>query len=225
MFVFHLIAGYKGSGKDSFYEYLTTNDNQKLLKFKMINFLNEEFLKCGSFYLKKHYRIGLADQVKNLVHEELGIKFKDQATAELAKENLLFYDKISKVHRNLRSYYIEKGMIMRGIDPDFWCNYAYKNIIKSIPDSESEETHIFITDWRFENEKTFFESYGKVITYRVFRTCSDNNDYSQESEHSLDKVMTDYLIGEDDYDLLKAREKFPQYHKSILNKFLTNILY
>ncbi len=224
MFVFHLISGYKGSGKDSFYDYLTTNDNYRLYKFKNINFLNDEQLNSGSFYLKKHYRIGLADQVKNLVHKELGVKFKDQATAELAKENLLFFDKISNSYRSLRSYYIEKGMIMRGIDPDYWCRYAYENIIKKIPiDESSEETHIFITDWRFENEKVFFENYGKVITYRVFRSCSDNEDYTQESEHSLDDVMTDYLIGGNDDDIVKAKEKFPQYHKPMMNKFFTKI--
>jgi hypothetical protein len=213
MIIFHLISGYKGSGKDSFYNYLI---GEKDYKFEIFNYSRDVpyYLDFGVFKDTKHYRIGIADQVKNLVHKELNIKFKDQTTAEMSKENLLIYDKISKTYHPLRYFYIEKGMIMRDIDPDYWCNYAYENIISpklSSPESDSSEIHIFITDWRFENEKTFFEKYGKVITYRVFRSCANNEDYSQESEHSLDKSKVDFFILGDTSDIELAKKKFPPY--------------
>lgn len=209
MFVFHLISGYKGSGKDSFYKYLIGQNN---FNFEIFNFSKDYYIDCGLFEYEKHHRIGLADQVKILVNNQLGIKFKDQITAELSKENLLFYDKISDSYMPLRYFYIQKGMAMRDINPDFWCNYAYENIIKNLA-NEDEDVNIFITDWRFENEKKFFEKYGKVITYRVFRSSSDNNDFSQISEHSLDNELVDFFILGDLSDIALARQKFPPYFK------------
>lgn len=211
MFIFHLISGYKGSGKDSFYKYLIGEKDYNFENFN-ISKKEEYTLKYGYFKDKTHYRIGLADQVKNLVHNELNIKFNDQTTAELAKENLLFYDKISNSYFPLRHFYIEKGMTMRSINPDFWCNYAYENIIKPLGKESisfpEKEIHIFITDWRFENERKFFEKYGKVITYRVFRSCAVNRDYSQESEHSLDNYPVDYFVLGDSSDNDFARSLF-----------------
>jgi hypothetical protein len=245
MFVFHLLSGYRGSGKDSFYYYLQKNSpyNFTILKSDdstdTVPFYNETIsleskipetknsleskipetkrsLESKIPETKRSLRVGLADEVKTLVHEELGIKIDNLQLLDLAKNYLQFYDNISGKYFPLRHFYIKTGMNMRTIDPDFWCKKGLEKIYKSFPDGvKSEEViNVFITDYRFPNEKAYFEKFGKVITYRIFSPYVNGlNTIGVESEHSLDNEVTDYLVLRNPEDFSDAISIFPFYKK------------
>jgi hypothetical protein len=207
MFIFHLLAGYRGSGKDSFYYYLKKNSPLEFTILKSPNSNEYNPLHIFNFLEKdqKFLRIGLADEVKTLVHEELGIKIDNLQLLDLAKNHLYFHDKISNNYVPLRNFYIKTGMAMRDIDMDFWCIKGMEKLIKKYPEGlkSDEIINIFITDYRFPNEKAYFEKFGKVITYRVFSSYINGlNTIGVESEHSLDQEVTDYLV-------LRKPEDFP----------------
>ena len=208
MFVFHLLSGYRGSGKDSFYYYLKKNSPYNFTVLK-----SPDFNESNIIDISKCIRIGLADEVKTLVHEELGIKIDNLQLLDLAKNHLQFYDKISGDYLPLRHFYIKTGMEMRAIDPDFWCKKGLEKLIKKFPDSE-EVINVFITDYRFPNEKAYFEKFGKVITYRVFNPYINGlNTVGVESEHSLDNEITDYLVLRKMEDFQDSLTIFPFYEK------------
>lgn len=219
MFIFHLLSGYRGSGKDSFYysisqnlelEFTVLKDPSKVLK----NNIFEDSYICDIHKVSKSPRIGLADEVKTLVHEELGIKMTNYKLVDLAKNHLHFYDKISGEYVPLRNFYIKTGMAMRAIDPDFWCKKAMEALLKKFPDkiNSSEIINVFVTDYRFPNEKAYFEKYGNVITYRVFSGFVNGlNTLGEESEHSLDNEVMDYLVLRSLKDFGDAIHIFPYY--------------
>jgi hypothetical protein len=233
MFIFHLLSGYRGSGKDSFYFYLQKNSPWKFTILKYDNskdnvpFYNETIsleskipetasLESKIPETKRSLRIGLADEVKTLVHEELGIKIDNLQLLDLAKNYLQFYDNISGKYFPLRHFYIKTGMAMRSIDPDFWCKKGLEQLIKKYPNGvKSEEViNVFITDYRFPNEKAYFEKFGKVITYRIFSPYVNGlNTLDIESEHSLDNEITDYLVLRNPEDFSDAIDIFPFYKK------------
>jgi hypothetical protein len=210
MFIFHLLAGYRGSGKDSFYHYLQQNSSFNFSILKSVEFEECNYLEKTNKFL----RIGLADEVKTLVHEDLGIKIDNIQLADLAKNHLYFYDKVSGNYVPLRNFYIKTGMTMRNIDPDFWCKKAMDRIYQNFPNGlNSEEIiNIYITDYRFPNEKKYFSQFGKIITYRIFSSYTDGlNTLGIESEHSLDNEITDYLILRKIEDFSDAINIFPFY--------------
>jgi hypothetical protein len=216
MFVFHLLAGYRGSGKDSFYYYLQRNSPYNFILLKSPSYVEYNPVYIFNFLEKesKSLRIGLADEVKTLVHEDLGIKIDNLQLLDLAKNHLYFHDKITGEYVPLRNFYIKTGMAMRDIDPDFWCKKGMEHINKIFPEGlKSEEIiNIFITDYRFPNEKAYFEKFGKVITYRIFSSNINGlNTLGIESEHSLDKEITDYLVLRKVEDFSDAVNIFPYF--------------
>ena len=233
MFIFHLLSGYRGSGKDSFYYYLQKNSpyNFTILKSDdskdTVPFYNDKNSLESKIPETKRsleskipetasLRVGLADEVKTLVHEELGIKIDNLELLDLAKNYLQFYDNISGKYFPLRHFYIKTGMEMRTIDPDFWCKKGLEQLIKKYPNglTSEEVINIFITDYRFPNEKAYFEKFGKVITYRIFSPYVNGlNTVGIESEHSLDNEVTDYLVLRNLEDFSDAVSIFPFYKK------------
>ncbi len=223
---YHLICGYKRSGKDTFYKKILSLKNKDLdpteCQESEISFyiLGKEKMLLGSveplFYSSKKglMRMAMADMVKEEINEYFKISFKTKECAELAKDNLNFYDEESKTYRSLRSYYIEHAMKMRAINPDHWCNRAY---IKMLLDETSDfDVDYVITDWRFKNERTFFENSkskdSRIFTYRIFRKETDDENFFDESEHSLDNELTDFLVVGNENDIEFVKKKFPQYH-------------
>lgn len=216
---YHLICGYKRSGKDTFYNKILRLKNKDIedpesetcfyILSKEKTFLGSiEPLFC--FPKKSLIRIAMADMVKEEINEYFKISFKTKECAELAKDNLNFYDEESKTYRSLRSYYIEHAMKMRAINPDHWCNRAYMKML--LDETSDFDVDYVITDWRFKNEKTFFDKNGKVFTYRIFRKETDDENFFDESEHSLDNELTDFLVVGSESDIEFAKKKFPQYH-------------
>jgi hypothetical protein len=180
MFTFHLLCGYRGSGKDSFYFYLQKNSPWKFTILKSNNskdnvpFYNETLsleskipetasLESSIPETKRSLRIGLADEVKTLVHEELGIKIDNLQLLDLAKNYLQFYDNISGKYFPLRHFYIKTGMAMRSIDPDFWCKKGLEQLIKKYPNGvKSEEViNVLLLIIDFQMKKLILEKFGK----------------------------------------------------------------
>jgi hypothetical protein len=215
----HLIAGYKGSGKDSFYKKIIDKNNIK--KYNQCEESVPYFYiltKPGcidtnfSFYNTVPTRKALADAVKEEVHTKLGLKFTNLECQELAKEHLLLKDESGTLNP-LRYYYIKYALEMREKDIDHWC--------KKIDSSENMiSDEIMITDFRFLNERIYFESKYDVLTYRVFRKEKDNTNLDDISEHQLDNEITDFLVvgSIDDIDFVKT--KFPQYNDYEISFFV-----
>jgi len=222
---FHLICGYKRSGKDTFYKKIQTgafykhteDPSQDTNKHSLNHYTNIYLESEPRFYilskpgtttsievLKNSIRIAMANMVKQEVNHNLRIGFK---TKELAKDNLTIYDNEKGKYRVLREYYIEHAMKMREMNPDHWCHQSYLHLLTS----EEENDNVVITDWRFKNEKEFFENYGPVITYRIFRSETDDENFFDVSEHSLDQENTDFLVLGNLKDIERAKSKFPQY--------------
>jgi hypothetical protein len=230
---YHLICGYKHSGKDTFYKKLVIPNTIKKYKetFDPLN-PNHVFAQCGEYGAKTLYfyilakpgcidsgfqfyenipplRLAMADMVKEEIHEYFKINFTSKECAELAKDNLHFYDEESGSYRSLRSYYIEHAMKMRKSNPDHWCVKAYTH---NLLNSDDTVTDIAITDWRFVNERNFFDRVGQTLTYRIFRSEADDENFFDESEHDLDKEITDFLVVGCVEDIAVAKKKFPQYY-------------
>lgn len=209
--IIHLVAGYKGSGKDSFYKKISNKENIK--KYTQCNELQPYFYiltKPGCidtnycFYKTVPIRKALADAVKHEVHMKLGLTFTSLECQELAKEHLYLKDEHDESGslKPLRYYYIKHALEAREKDIDHWC--------KKIDSEISEE--IMITDFRFRNERIYFETKYDVLTYRVFRKEADNNNLSDVSEHQLDDQITDFLVVGNVNDIDYAKQKFPQYN-------------
>jgi hypothetical protein len=228
---YHLICGYKHSGKDTFYKKLSTPNAIKKHKeaFDPLNpnhtalYSSECDTKIPYFYILAKpgcidsnfqfyqnlspMRMAMADMVKEEIHEYFQINFSTKECAELAKDSLNFYDEESGKYRSLRSYYIEHAMKMRKINPDHWCTKAYtSNLINS-----EDICDVAITDWRFVNERNFFDRVGQTLTYRIFRSEADDENFFDESEHDLDKEISDFLVVGNIEDIVAAKKKFPQY--------------
>ena len=209
----HLVAGYKGSGKDSFYKKIIDINNIK--RYTQCSEFQPYFYiltKPGCidtnfyFYKTVPIRKALADAVKEEIHTKLGLKFTNMECQELAKEHLLLKDENdneSGALKPLRYYYIKYALEAREKDIDHWC--------KKIDYGDKISSEIMITDFRFLNEQIYFESKHDVLTYRVFRKEKDNNNFSDSSEHQLDNEITDFLVVGSIDDIEYAKDKFPQY--------------
>ena len=105
---------------------------------------------------------------------------------------------------------------MRKKDIDHWCKKIdYDNlencIISDKPYEDEISEEIMITDFRFLNERIYFESKYDVLTYRIFRKEADNNNLNDVSEHELDDEITDFLVIGSMSDIDHAKQKFPRY--------------
>jgi len=128
---------------------------------------------------------------------------------ELAKEHLYLKDECGDL-KPLRYYYIKHALEMREKDIDHWC----KKIDNDLDNIETVTipSEIMITDFRFLNERIYFESKYDMLTYRVFRKEKDNSNLEDISEHQLDNEITDFLVIGSLDDIGFAKAKFPQYH-------------
>jgi len=216
---YHLICGYKRSGKDTFFK--------KIISCKLKEYLEpcseteEPFFyiltnpghtgKEFEFFELPPVRVALADLVKKEVNEDFKIKFHSLEAEEIAKDSFSFYDVNENRYRTLREYYIERAMKKRQEDPNHWCKKALE--------SAEKDKELIITDWRFLNERIFFENQAPSITYRIFRSETMDTNFDDETEHSLDKEITDFLVVKTLEDIEIAKERFPQY-KNFTIKFV-----
>jgi len=223
----HLVCGYKRSGKDTFY---------KSLKNGIIKNINpgedtgSEFNPNPYFYIFSHSynetidlsevfleQASFAAMVKKEVQTYFQISFKKPEVEDICKDNLEFFDEDQKKMRTLREYYIEHAMKMRTQDSDHWVKATEKYIFCKQKDSREQ---FMITDWRFPNERLYFEKNFSSITYRIFRDEADDENFFDVTEHSLDNEITDFLVLGNLEDVEKAKLKFPQYKDYVLTQVL-----
>lgn len=222
---YHLICGYKRSGKDTFFHKLSKLKNitidENLDPSQCQESGTHFYILCKPGCLDSNFcfnkktliRTAMADMVKEEIHDYFKLNFTSKECAELAKDHLTFYDEETMVYRSLRSYYIEHAMKMRKINPDHWCNKAYVNLLMSDTiQNDHENNDVGITDWRFKNEKLFFEKVGEVKSYRIFRKETNDENFFDTSEHELDNEITDFLVVGSIEDVEVAKKKFPQYY-------------
>lgn len=204
----HLVSGYKGSGKDTFYTFLK---EQNFFDGKVFYIYgNPHNPDIKDYYtllhsIKNPARVALSDPVKQETNSLLKIRLLHPKLAELAKEHLLLFDQHRQDYRTLRSYYVEYATQMRRRDQDYWC----KKLHSELRYIDTED--IVITDWRFPNEKKYFEKHFSCLTYRVFRSEAIDRDLGDESEHSLDTEVADYLVLSNPADFAIAKALLPQY--------------
>jgi hypothetical protein len=220
----HLVCGYKRSGKDTFYKSLKKGILEK------VNPGEDITPKVPYFYIFSHShdinldlsevfleQASFAAMVKKEVQKYFQISFKKSEVEDLCKDNLEFFDEEKKKYRTLREYYIEHAMNMREKDSDHWAKATEKYIFCKQKDSREQ---FMITDWRFTNERIYFEKNFSSITYRIFRDEADDENFFDITEHSLDNEITDFLVLGSLEDVEKAKVKFPQYKDYILTQVL-----
>jgi hypothetical protein len=223
----HLVCGYKRSGKDTFY---------KSLKSGIIKNINpgedtgSELKPNPYFYIFSHSynqnidlrevfleQASFASMVKKEIQKYFQISFKKSEVEDLCKDNLEFFDEEKEKYRTLRDYYIEHAMNMREKDSDHWAKATEKYIFCKQKDSREQ---FMITDWRFPNERIYFEKNFSSITYRIFRDEADDENFFDVTEHSLDNEITDFLVVGSLEDVEKAKLKFPHYKDYVLTQVL-----
>ena len=223
----HLVCGYKRSGKDTFYKTISKGtiviynpgeklENKPIFYIFAPSYIFPEDLQFPTETVKQ---VSLANMVKKEINDYFHIGFLQPGLEDICKDYLTFYDEEKGRHRTLREYYIEHAMKMRKTDPDHWCKEIEKFMImdsdvSASPSANSKE--FMITDWRFPNERIFFEKDFPSVTYRIFREEADNENFFDETEHSLDFEITDFLVVGKEEDIEKAKKRFPQYRDYIL---------
>ena len=218
----HLVCGYKRSGKDTFYKTISKgtivnyNPGENIEDFPLFYILAPSYVFPEDLEFPKENltQMSLASMVKKEIHDYFHIGFKTPELEDICKDHLTFFDEEKERHRTLREYYIEHAMEMRKKDPEHWCKEVEKFIISSpLNISQSE---FMITDWRFPNERIFFEKNFPSVTYRIFREAADDENFFDETEHGLDFEITDFLVVGKIEDIEKAKKRFPQYNEYVL---------
>jgi hypothetical protein len=223
----HLVCGYKRSGKDTFYKSLKNGiikninpgeDSGSELNpnpyFYIFSHSYNETIDLSEVFLEQ---ASFAAMVKKEVQTYFQISFKKPEVEDMCKDNLEFFDEDQKKMRTLREYYIEHAMKMRAQDSDHWVKATEKYIYCHQKDSREQ---FMITDWRFTNERLYFEKNFSSITYRIFRDEADDENFFDVTEHSLDNEITDFLVLGSVDDIEKAKAKFPQYKEYVLTQVL-----
>jgi len=179
-----LICGYKRTGKDTLYENLTLNGQYNWSVYRN----SQKELKLD----KNYSRFSFADELKKEVSKIYGIPF------QVDDKDLKQYKRVDGKIASARDLYIEWGTIKRKQDPYYWCKFIKKD-------------KCIITDWRYPNELEYVANGSDTSTVRVFRSSVPVPDQTIESEHSLDKFTTDFLVLDNCDDLAKVQSLFPQY--------------
>jgi len=195
-----IVCGYRGTGKDSLYKQFNHNQPWGWLVLADPNITTP-------FIVESITRIGLADQLKKDVLQQLDLPLDFDIDAH--KDTLVIQGKL------LRSHFIDHGADMRNVDQNYWCIQAFDRRNLSYP-------HM-VTDWRFPNELRYVEALlasqrmQPPTTIRVFRKKVPIPAANIESEHSLDAVMTNFVLISNIEDYSALLERFPQYrnHKFV----------
>lgn len=200
-----LICGYKKTGKDFLFNFLTGKLSDKNIQLAVYTTNYDEM----SYYdmkiiqsFKTYLRQAFADELKKEVELEFPLCKKDIPDSDKEKT-------IPEYEKSARTIWIEKAKIRRKEDIDYWCKKIDHNI-----DS-------IITDFRYHTEfKYCFENFNKINTIRYFRKEVEippfAKDIKDDSEHNLDNFTTDFLIvpfEDKEEHFRKACEIFPQYKK------------
>lgn len=172
-----LITGYRRMGKDTLARCII--DHHNLVVPEWTYKYNTPVTNItGDFY-----RIAIADNLKQRVHDMLGLTGSIQDYEDI-KDKPIF----DNGRKSLRDYYIEVGNMMRYNNPYYWIDLTI-NSMKMVTDKIP-----IISDWRFrlEYDRLIQRNY-KPITIRVHRDGVPIPSMDIESEHSLDDFVVDII--------------------------------
>lgn len=216
----HLVCGYAGTGKDTFYKVLQSGGQWRS---------SQEI----EAYSPHHYNFSIFGDSKGpspFVHPILERRafadaLKQESFAALNLPGTLdqyehqkntYMVTVEGAQKTLRQYWIDYGGWRRGQDINYWA----KQIVD--PLLESPHRDVVVTDFRFLSEYKYCVAKNvPVTTYRVFRSQVPIAPPSVESEHQLDNFLTDYLLLNHVDDFENALKNFPQYSHFRLQGFLS----
>lgn len=223
----HLNCGYSKTGKDTLFQLVKAgwtcqqpckavipsmpeSKNIKPLFFWYVYALPKtEFPEYGDPSVIE--RIASADILKEQVCTGLNLKggFRKY---EPVKDTLMCGDPA----KLLRHHFIDVATEARKTDIDCWIRKALEPHIPSKKeDKESSEKKplkiLFKTDWRHHNEKAYAAKHYPIKTHRQYRSDVSIAPLNVESEHQLDKEVTDYLWVTSEEEFQEALKLFPQY--------------
>jgi len=192
----YLVCGYRRTGKDTLVKMFN-----KELEFNWLVYSDTSYkLECENVI-----RVGFADKLREEVNQILNLS--DNFDYDTFKETIV------QNGQTYRDILIQHGGLRRSQDIDYW-------VKQIIPRIQNTKENIMITDWRFRNELICLErnleelnqnKYTVLKTIRVFRSEVPIPPYEVDSEHNLDKTLTDFLLVTSEEEFTKACELFPQY--------------
>jgi hypothetical protein len=171
-----MICGYYGHGKDRvlddlIHEQFTNN------WYVYGPPQNNDYKWMGTTNFK---RVAFADELKRDVISKYNL------SPDIEKSDTVY---VNYKYQTYRDLLICEAKMNRMIDPDIYCKRAFDNV---------EHKNVFVTDWRYPNEYKYVTDNINLntVTLRVFRKDAKSGipDSSIESEHSLDRFLTDFLI-------------------------------
>lgn len=192
-----MICGYRGTGKDVLASQLSQPAGQSSpipfnwLILRAYPDVDEEIVPFDLTTART--RVASADELKRQVMIEEGLDLNDY-TEELKSQ-------VIRDGKTFRDILIETAMSKREQDPVYWIRNAYQTYV----DRHSDDPSYVISDWRFPNELAYLQEQGQQpITVRVFRPTVERVD--TVSETSLDDVLTDFVLFNDQYVMEQLSE-------------------
>ncbi len=193
--------GFRGVGKDTFFEFLQTKipsyDYYILTK-------NNNNFRCFTLLLhgeQKKNRIAWATQLKVDTCKDLGIPLISLSDGNFEKHKNLplkqlleVYDKVSTEERTVRACLIEVALVKQKVDPDRYVTAPLQEIQQLL----TQGTIPVITDTRKEKEYELMKKLG-AMDIKLYR---DIPIPPEEIEHHLDHIEPDVYIT----DKVKAEE-------------------
>jgi len=197
-----LVCGYRRTGKDSFYNKLSSSDSDCNFEWEVYVHPDKAHLyqnKSDCFGSGPYQRFSFADRLKEEASPVYGIPV---SVPEEEKDVKQFVHYQTGHAVSARDIWIEWGAIRRAQDKDYWCKLI----------NPSADVCTIVTDWRFPNEGQFIKDQhdAETRTVRLYRSGVAIPEASIESERALDQYETDFLlvpVG----DILHALSHFPQY--------------
>lgn len=184
-----LLSGFKRTGKDTFYNQIQGNLNEKYnwhIYANRKNTNNSQFIEL--LQNKSNFvRFGFADELKKEVCNHYNIN-------EINEYNKDTYSNIySRTYRELLIDYAAKK---REQNVNYWCSIVSNKITRFI---KYGFNNFMITDFRYPNEYQYISENNKIntddiFTVRLFRDYIDIPNISDLSERSLDDFNFDYIL-------------------------------
>jgi energy-coupling factor transporter ATP-binding protein EcfA2 len=196
-----LIAGNKGSGKNTFSNVLQLIRKDCGFKIYSKSTSSHSFEKSSDLYIEASFAGILKEKVANILGislnelDELKDKPLSQEILERLKSSYYWFSE-SPSTPTARDVLIDEALRVRTTDPTF-----YVRCVVELIQPLSSEKCILITDWRYKNELEFLEQFKdifEIITVRMESLTAPP--VFVPSERDLDNLSFDFIcqrIGED----------------------------
>ena len=191
-----LVCGYKRTGKDTLFCILTGLKNDEKYNNYWCVYSRKEFdVSIFQDHSRSDFsRVAFADPLKEYV------RMKYHLSADAFDD-----DKKEKKEIDIgeEGFVSPRDLLIRNSKHQQWHEIATQ-------DKTTSACNFVVTDWRFRCEYEHILKISKPCTVRVFRKDVNVPPENEQSEHELDKTLTDVLLLPKD-ELETCLELFPQY--------------